>query len=181
MTTQTVYTEAAERFAVVARKYCELIESRSTFDRSGFVSRVYALLPELIAEAIRLPQVHFADDENEEQETRLEHFREKTKMTRKEWQELHRSLEEQLAGWDRYTKVFDPRTETVAIDTSLADDLADIYQDLKNGLLLAECPEVDRADVVFDWRLLFACHWGRHATSALCVIHLQMWEDDDKL
>jgi len=54
------YSEAVERFGLVAQKYYALIESRSAFDRTEFLLQIYRLLPELIDEGIRLPQVEFA-------------------------------------------------------------------------------------------------------------------------
>ncbi|MDQ1924445.1 DUF5063 domain-containing protein [Massilia pseudoviolaceinigra] len=54
----------------------------------------------------------------------------------------------------------------------LADDLADIWRDLKHGLNLLDGGNADAA--VFHWREHFIIHWGSHAASALNV--LQYWE-----
>ena len=54
----------------------------------------------------------------------------------------------------------------------LADDLADIWRDLKHGLQLLDGGNADAA--VFHWREHFIIHWGSHAASALYV--LQCWE-----
>lgn len=53
----------------------------------------------------------------------------------------------------------------------LADDLADIWRDLKGGLDLLDAGNVKAASCV--WREGFKRHWGRHATSALYI--LQCW------
>ena len=59
---------------------------------------------------------------------------------------------------------------------SLADDLTDIYLDLKDGLngLLAGQSE---RDVVFDWRLTSWIHSGFHAVDAMVVIHRAIQRD----
>lgn len=55
----------------------------------------------------------------------------------------------------------------------LADDLADIYRDIKPGLRAwDENIDVYLPDVVFEWKEpLFRTHWGRHAVDALRVLH----------
>lgn len=54
----------------------------------------------------------------------------------------------------------------------LADDLADMWRDLKHGLNLFDRGQADAA--LFQWRDSFLTHWGNHAASALLV--LQRWE-----
>lgn len=70
-----------------------------------------------------------------------------------------------------YGEVFDttrvPPEEASVGD--LADDLLDIYTDIKAGLLLfgrGHAPEA-----VFQWRFTWGVHWGRHATSGLRAMH----------
>jgi hypothetical protein len=72
-----------------------------------------------------------------------------------------------------YSVCFDPTKvpseEPVVGD--LADDLADIWRDLKGGLMLQEAGNPDAAAT--HWHQTFSVHWGRHAASALYV--LQCW------
>jgi uncharacterized protein DUF5063 len=69
--------------------------------------------------------------------------------------------------------VFDPlvvpQEETVTAD--LADDLADVWGDLKGGLLLLH--QGDRVGATWHWAFHFSAHWGHHATAALYA--LQSW------
>lgn len=51
----------------------------------------------------------------------------------------------------------------------LADDLADIWRDLKEGLILFDSG--DREAASFRWQESFAIHWGDHAANALAVVH----------
>jgi hypothetical protein len=62
-----------------------------------------------------------------------------------------------------------------AVPLPLSDDLADIWLDLKHGLLALD----DRArpeDVTWEWRFGFYAHWGRHATEALRALHARLAE-----
>jgi len=51
----------------------------------------------------------------------------------------------------------------------MADDLADIWRDLKPGLELYDSNE--RVKAAAEWKFGFEKHWGRHATAALYALH----------
>ena len=92
-----------------------------------------------------------------------------------EWKQLYRSLREKLGDTDVYRLVCDPTTDTEVIQGSLADDLADIYGDLKEGLtLLDQAPEHS----IWHWRFDYSSHWGRHAQNALRTIHCVLEASD---
>lgn len=57
---------------------------------------------------------------------------------------------------------------------SLADDLADIWRDLRPGLDAMDAVQSAAADpetILWHWRWTFAYHWGRHAAAAIRVLH----------
>jgi hypothetical protein len=142
MNIQDDYAGAVNRFGRIAQQYCSLVDSRSALDKSEFLVRVYRMLPGLIAEASRLPRVSFSDEENEEPDATISKIRGETEMRQQEWRELYDSLREKLGDWDLYWMAFDPRTDNEAIHGSLADDIADIYRDLKDGIGLKETDKV---------------------------------------
>ena len=51
----------------------------------------------------------------------------------------------------------------------LADDLRDIYVDLKSGLFFYDAGDVEQA--VLEWKSSFHFHWGQHAVNVLYVLH----------
>ena len=51
----------------------------------------------------------------------------------------------------------------------LADDLADIYRDLNEGLALERAGH--HAEAIHNWWFSFRHHWGNHATSAIHALH----------
>jgi hypothetical protein len=53
----------------------------------------------------------------------------------------------------------------------LADDLADIWRDLKEGLEVFDTG--NPAGAAYHWHEHFTIHWGSHAASALNI--LQYW------
>ena len=176
MNIQDNYAGAVNHFGPIAEQYCSLVDSQSALDKSEFLLGIYRMLPELIAEASRLPLVSFHDDENEEQEATIRKIRAETEMKHQDWGQLYDSLKEKLGAWNLYWMVFDPRTDNEAIQGSLADDIADIYRDLKDGIVLKEANEVPASEIIFEWRFGFTSHWGQHAVNALRTIHFLLQE-----
>lgn len=168
---QDNYAGVVNRFGLIAQQYCSLVDSRSALGKSEFLLQVYRMLPKLIAEAIRLPLVNFGDDENEVQEAAINQIRAKTEMRQREWEQLYDSLKEQLGDWGLCWQVFDPRKDNEAIRGSLADDIADIYRELEDGIVLKEAIEVPPHEIIFEWRLGFFTHWAKHAIDALRTMH----------
>jgi hypothetical protein len=57
----------------------------------------------------------------------------------------------------------------------VADDLADIYRDIKNGLWLHE--NRHSTEAIWEWKHSFNTHWGRHAVGALHALHCYMADE----
>jgi hypothetical protein len=72
---------------------------------------------------------------------------------------------------NQYWDVFDPLNadDREPVCTTLADDLADIWGDLRDGLSLLATGRITEA--VWEWRFAFNVHWGKHLTSAQRAIH----------
>ena len=156
--------EIADRFAAVAKQFCDVVDIASSLDRAEFLVGIYPILPKLIDLAISMPDIEI-DDSNEETPdhgSRLGH---------KEWQSLFELLKEKLGDWDSYQLVFDPIQDNDVVGGSLADDIADIHRDLKEVLVDRESISVSPEDQIWEWRFSFRTHWGKHAIDALQVIH----------
>ena len=158
--------EVARRFGVIARQFCAVVDSASSMDKAELLARIYPILPKLIDEAIGLPDVELS-------ESATVHVNVSRKK-QVEWGQRYNLLKEKLGDWDLYHQVFDPTADNEAIFGTLADDIADIYSDLKEGLDLSETSSTPPDDVIWEWRLLFYSHWGKHAMDALLTIHFRL-------
>jgi hypothetical protein len=123
-----------------------------------------------------LPAVEFGEDDDEGDEVEdaeklKSQVQAKVQIGQVEWNHLYNALKEKLGDWNLYWQVFDPTKVSEAIRGSLADDIADIYRDLKDGINLQENDKVLPRDIIFEWRIGFYSHWGRHAINALGTIH----------
>jgi len=155
---------AFREFNSAASEFCGAVDSASALDRVELLSRLYEILPRLIHQGIGLPSLSWSDG----------YTREETKQTRMkeaEWWQLYELLKEKLGDWDLYWQVFDPTKDSEAIRGSLADDIADIYRDVKEGLDLHDPDLALQQDAICGWRVLYYSHWGQHAINALYTIH----------
>ncbi|HME37093.1 MAG TPA: DUF5063 domain-containing protein [Candidatus Sulfotelmatobacter sp.] len=174
MKAQVNNTDVANRFAAAAQEFCSLVESAAELDRTGLLTEMYQVLPRLINEAILLPSIQSSkeDDAIEKQEQSL--ASPGARMTEEQWGQLYNLLKEKLGDWDLYWQVFDPTTDKEAVCGTLADDFADIYRDLKEGLILNEKHLARPEDLIWEWRLSYFSHWGKHAIDALLTIHFRL-------
>lgn len=132
--------------------------------------------PELVGEGIRLPDTDpFERDKDEaDDDSPLPPMREG--ITYQECAVVYNLLKEKLGEDDLYWTVFDPTKDNEVIRGTLADDIAGIYGDVKQGLLTLKKGAADSRLIIWDWRLSFYSHWGDHATSALRTIHALLRE-----
>jgi hypothetical protein len=90
---------------------------------------------------------------------------------------LHRRF--QRLPFQSYGEAFDttvvPPEEASVGD--IADDLLDIYCDVKTGLTHYRAGHPVQA--AFHWKFTWGVHWGRHATSALRALHCFMTKVDN--
>jgi hypothetical protein len=166
--------EIASRFAVVANRFCSVVDSASSMERTDLLLQIYRILPKLIDEAMSLPDVKPSDSDDPVEGSGQPAFQANVRQSVQEWGQLYNLLKEKLGDWDRYRQVFDPTRDDEAIFGTLADDIADIYRDLKEGLILFEARETPPEDIVWSWRFSFYSHWGKHAMDALLAIHFRL-------
>lgn len=171
--------EVAGRFGAVAKRFCAIVDSAPGLNRTDLLMQIYRILPQLIGEAISLPNLESSDGDDEDEESEEElvgKFKESVlraeadslSYVASEWRPLYVSLQKKLGDWDLYREVFDPTKDTETVCGSLADDIADIYHDLKEGIDLSEAsPE----EGIWHWRVQFS-HWGHHAIDALRTMHV---------
>ncbi|QIK39237.1 DUF5063 domain-containing protein [Caldichromatium japonicum] len=153
-------------FIANARRYCELIESRAT-SQGLWLVRISELLPRLHASISAL----------------LVQCREATLTVLPEPVdldarfELFSQLRASLADRDAYWLEFDTFGEGMAAMTgSLADDLTDIYCELKQGFQIFES---DPGQAAAIWAFGYEQHWGQHLVDA--ERHLAMLEAQSRL
>jgi uncharacterized protein DUF5063 len=150
------------RFEGGAVAFCTFIESATTVPRGAFVWGAGPHLIALYASALDLPHVAATDSDSRS---------ERHHISGDERFALVRRLREHLGDLDEYRLIFDPYdTKDAPVIGRLSDDLADIYRDVKDGLLALAGGDHE-ADVIWDWKFGFEKHWGIHALRAAYALH----------
>jgi hypothetical protein len=134
-----------------AREYCRLIESAGAED-TEWLAKVARLLPRLHALVAALEPGDGGVEPGVlgDLDSRFE---------------LFSHLRKSLGELDSYWLEFDSPRANIPATGSLADDLTDIYCDLKRGLERIEAMGDARA-ALNDWQAGFAIHWGQHLVDA---------------
>jgi hypothetical protein len=80
-------------------------------------------------------------------------------------------LMDKFANLDTYWECFDPYEVAAPVMYTISDCLADIYGDIKAGLLKYDCGASNSIELAIDqwWGNHF--HWGLHLVNALKVLH----------
>lgn len=151
----------ATAFRQAAEAYCTAIENIATADPHETLVRLRSLLAALIAAALVLPTSKPATATIP------------TGIGHDTWQARFAAIDTALSSAAAYwTVIPSPQdTEPEAVLLPLADDLADIWRDLR--LTLDQLTSgAEAADVVWQWRFTFDAHWGQHAIEALRALHI---------
>jgi hypothetical protein len=139
------------RFIETANAFCALVESSGSLDQTIFFKDCFHFVSALLAEAVYLPDV---GDLNPERE-----------IPRDEYSAIVQRLKHQVGQNDSYKMFFDPWKDAECVKGSIWDDLADIWHDIKRGLIALD--EDDSSEAICEWRFWFIYHWGTHATRLL--------------
>jgi len=143
---------AYQSMAEIARDFCAHVESFSEDQVEEWLQGMATMLPRLDEAARELGNAKSTSvhEQNPEDEGRFELF------TR---------LYEALGERDGYNYEFDAR-EGQRLSGSLADDITDIYFDLKRGLELLKQYPAEPAIAASDWQQSFEFHWRHHLVDA---------------
>ena len=160
--TQLVFDRNTVEFVTVAAEFCAFLERSEQMKRVSFVDTLLKILPLLYLKASMLPKVENVEDSPE-------HF-----VTEDDYEVLRLTIASIMAEKDDYLEVFmeDMRYSDTPIKASVSEDLADIYQDVKDFVsvyrlgfdetmyaALAVCEEN------------FALYWGQKLVNTLRALH----------
>jgi Domain of unknown function (DUF5063) len=145
-----------EQFADIVRRFCQWAESEPQ-DPTSEARTARRLLAELYLQAIDLPKAPSDADAPE--------------IAQEQYQSVFKRFG--ALPFNYYSECFNPLAIPAEqpVTADLADDLADIWRDLKRGLALYESGSVEAA--AWEWGFHFNTHWGHHTCGALYA--LQTW------
>jgi len=142
--------------------FSESIAEKDAKDIIGFYQKV---LPLMYIKAALLPEIEVSDPTANERYVAEEH-----------WETIYINLKQKFAKADEYWEL-DENNDSVKV--SLAEKLADIYQDTKDFVVLFQKNQIAaKENAVYEIHRLFKVHWGPRALSALNQLHKILYQVD---
>ena len=158
-----VFSRNTVEFVTVAAEYCAFLERANEYTRKELVDTLLKLLPLLYLKAQMLSSEERINDDD------FEDF-----VTEDSYEVLRITLAEILSDKDAYLDVFvaEMKYSDTPVTKNISEDLADIYQDIKNFVCLFQVGINETMhDAVLQCREHFAQYWGQTLVNTLRALH----------
>ena len=158
-----VFSRNTVEFVTVAAEFCAYVERANEIQRKEFVGTMLKLLPLLYIKAQMLPQDERASEDE------LEDF-----VTEDSYEVLRITIAELLADKDAYLDVFvaEMKYSDTPVTKFISEDLADIYQDIKNFVCLFQLGINETMhDAIVECNNHFRTYWGQTLVNTLRALH----------
>lgn len=173
---QVIFDRNVVEFVTVAVEFCKFLEQAETMKRSIFVDTSLKILPLLYLKASMLPQCETIGEEPPE-----------TFVSEETYEVLRMNLSGILAEKDDYLDVFvsDMKYSDQPITKYISEDLADIYQDIKDFIFVFQLGLNETMnDSLAICQENFALYWGQKLVNTLRALHdvkySQQEEEDEE-
>lgn len=161
--TPFVYQQATIDFVTAAAQTCLLIEHCAESERAEFVDKLLCLLPLLYLRTRLLPSEEAMTDETPQQFVQEE-----------DYNYVQAGIRQLLGTDDAYLEVFvdDMRYSDEPITAYISENIADIYQELKDMAAAFQTgQEAVMHDAVVACKESFREHWGQKLLNAMRALH----------
>lgn len=159
-----IYDKNSIEFVTVGVEFCSLMENARNFTRAEFVRKTAVVLPLLYLKATLLSK-----DNEEEFEGFPEQF-----VSEAEYEMVRAQVAAVMESQDDYLETFHPDMafSDMPIAAFISEDLADIYQDIKNLAFAYSTRQEESMRVALDvCRTSFYEYWGQKLTNAMGALH----------
>lgn len=166
-----VYSRNVVEFVAVANEFCKYTEHASELKGDEFLKILQRILPLMYLKASLLPLLNtYFEDGNEK-------F-----VTESDWIRIHDILKEKFGTADDYLEVFDEKINDSdgPVLSSISENISDLYQDLKDFLLLYQTGTVEvMNDAVWECRINFETFWGQKLVNSMRAIHKFIYSGEE--
>jgi hypothetical protein len=166
-----VYSRNIVEFVAVSNEFCKYAEHASELKGDELLKILQRILPLMYLKASLLPQLEpFFEEGNEK-------F-----VTESDWTEISDILKEKFGTADDYLEVFDDKIKETEgpVVSSISENMADIYQDVKDFLLLYQTGTAEvMNDAVWECRMNFENFWGQKLVNSMRAIHKFLYSGEE--
>ena len=159
---EIVYSKNVIEFLTVANEYCLFIEKAENYTKEDIVQYMLKICPLIYLKGALLPDYEWSDFEITERFVTEEH-----------WELMFRVLKNKFGEDDTYWAISsNDRGENVPSTSSVAENLTDVYQDIKDFIMLYQKgTHAAKENALTECRQLFKTHWGYRLISAHKALH----------
>lgn len=167
-----LYSKNIIEFITVASEYCGFVEKMEKFSKKDFLEKSQKILALLYLKASMLEKI--SSDEIEEGV--VERF-----VTELDYNYIVENIAAKIGTHEQFLDVFEPtrNEESEAVQVSVSECFADIYQDLKDFILNYQIGnEQIMLEAIYECQLNFEIFWGPRVLSILSIIHNILYSSD---
>lgn len=159
---EPVYSRNVLEMLTVANEFCLFLEKAENYTKQELLSFLQKIGPLLYIKATLLPDIEPEDDEA------IEHY-----ITEEQWEQLFNLLRSKFGEEDQFYFIDNhEKGHTDPVRGSLAECYTDVYQDLKDFVLLYQKPlKTFKENAVRECKHLFETRYGFRMVNAQAAIH----------
>lgn len=168
-----VYSRKVLEMLTVANEYCLFLEKAEGYSVEELLSFLQKIAPLIYLKSVLLPDFEVADD------TAVEHY-----VNEEQWETLFNVLHAKFGEKDQFYFVdLREKSHTDPVKGSLAECFTDVYQDLKDFVLLYQNPlRTFKENAVQECKRLFETRYGYSLINSQAAIHcIQFPEGENEI
>lgn len=161
-------TKQVIEMLTVANDFCIFTESIEKYTKDDVLSYLQKVCPLLYIKGALLPFVEVSNPEANER------F-----VTEENWTVIYNDTKKVLDKADEFMSIgIEDKMDSTVVICSISEFVADIYQDMKDFILLYQKnTKTARENAVSECRLLFATHWGWRVIDVQRAVNNIMYKD----
>jgi hypothetical protein len=167
---KVIYSRQVVEFAASANEYCKYLEGTKDINGIEILKVMQRLLPFIYLRASLLPLLDpLLAEPNEKSVTEFD------------WTRMHDNLLSKMGNNDPYPVIVSAGDPSDGLYTgSIAENLTDIYQDLKDFILSYKSGKEEvMNDAVWEVLMNFEEFWGKKLLNVLSAIHTVLYSEAD--
>ncbi|NOR87309.1 MAG: DUF5063 domain-containing protein [Bacteroidales bacterium] len=162
METSSVSSKNVMEMLTVANEYCHFIEKAHQYETKDILGYLQKIFPLLYLKGALMPSIEVQTPEANER------F-----VTAENWEIIFNELRNKFKPKDEFWSMdYSDLKDKDPDKSSLADHLTDVYQDLKDFVILyGKGTQAAKENAVHDCKYFFETHWGNRLVNAQKYVH----------
>jgi len=165
---EPVFNKNVLEVLTISNELCLLIDNSEKYDKYDFLIILHRLLPLLYLKASLVKKVAASNPDASER------F-----VTEEQYELTYQSLKKLFASGDVF---YVTQKKDITVKVSLAEFLTDVYQDIKDFLMLYQKSSIGaKENAINECVTLFEKHWGLKLIAALQPLHVLIYPISSKI